>query len=106
MRVLGSGRILCPAFNWLSPLATGESEYPGAAICWSWAWFSDDEGQTWQRSDNEIYVPRSEGASDFEEPAVEQLKDGRILMPSLRTRAQRSEDKRAMSASSTTRPAV
>jgi len=80
MRVLDSGRILCPVFNWLSPLATGESEYPGAAICWSWTWFSDDEGQTWQRSDNEVYVPGAQGACDFEEPAVEQLKDGRILM--------------------------
>ena len=80
MRVLLSGRILCPVFNWISPLATGESEYPGAALCWSWTWFSDDEGQSWQRSDNEVYVPGSQGASDFEEPAVEELKDGRILM--------------------------
>ena len=80
MRVLKSGRILCPVFNWMSSLATGESEYPGAALCWSWAWFSDDEGQSWQRSDNEIYVPGSDGARDFEEPAVEELKDGRVLM--------------------------
>jgi len=80
MRVLDSGRILCPVFNWKSLLATGESEYPGAALCWSWTWFSDDEGRTWGQSDNEIYVPGDEGAREFEEPAVEQLKDGRILM--------------------------
>ena len=84
MRVLESGRVVCPVFSWMSSLATGESEYPGASLCWSWTHFSDDEGESWQRSVNEIYVPQPgddlQGAFDFEEPALEVLKDGRLLM--------------------------
>ena len=84
MRVLENGRIVCPVFSWMSSLATGESEYPGASLCWSWTYSSDDEGQSWQRSVNEVYVPAPggnlQGAQDFEEPAIEILKDGRLLM--------------------------
>jgi len=82
-RVLSSGRILAPVMKWLSPLAGAESEMEQNSFCYSWVKYSDDEGETWRDSLSEIFVLLDEGrkgAYQYEEPAVEELKDGSILM--------------------------
>src|SRR5207244_13509152 len=49
-RVLSNGRIVVPTFNWYSPAAGGDSEESANSICISWVFYSDDEGQSCQRS--------------------------------------------------------
>ena len=83
VRVLKSGRILAPLFAWVSSYAGRESEQGGKGLCYSWTVYSDDEGRTWQRSLSEpvlILEEMQRGAHHFEEPVVEELRDGRILM--------------------------
>ncbi len=83
-RVLRNGRILAPVFHWISPLAGGESESEANSLCYSWVYYSDDEGQTWNRSLSELIVSKNkgcEGIYHFEEPAVEETKkDGQLIM--------------------------
>ncbi len=82
-RVLNRGRILVPVMAWISPDPGGISEWPQNHLTYSWVYYSDDEGETWQRSLSELYVSLNggqQGCHHFEEAVVEELKDGRILM--------------------------
>jgi hypothetical protein len=82
-RVLRSGRIVAPVFNWYSAFAGGESEEAANSLCVSWVYYSDDEGKTWKRSLSELLVSIDQGRRgvySFEEPCVQELKDGRVLM--------------------------
>ena len=66
---LESGRILVAAYG--SPSAWQDDEH-----FISYSYYSDDEGKSWHKSDNEIDCPLR-GAM---EPDIEQLRDGRIMM--------------------------
>ena len=82
-RVLRNGRIIAPVFIWVSPLAGGDSEMEDNNLCYSWVYFSDDEGRSWKRSLSELIVAKDKGRGGiyhFVEPVVEELKDGRLLM--------------------------
>jgi BNR repeat protein len=81
--VLSTGRIIVPVFAWLSAFAGGESESEENGLTFSWVFYSDDEGKTWKRSLSELVVSIDQGRSGsyaFEEPSIEELKDGRLLM--------------------------
>ena len=70
--VLSTGRILVPVYGMFG------------GMCASFCFYSDDGGDTWQRSLGEISVHFSESGrdfayADFEEPAVVELRDGRLL---------------------------
>ena len=82
-RVLASGRVVVPVFVWISPLAGYESEGE-RNLCYAWVYYSDDEGESWQASESELVVMTSpynaQGVYDFEEPCIEELTDGRLLM--------------------------
>ena len=55
--VLESGRIVAPAFRWISNDATGQSESAVApSLSYSFAVVSDDEGMTWRASLSELFV--------------------------------------------------
>jgi hypothetical protein len=82
-RVLSSGRILVPVMKWISPYTGGESEDENNNICFSWVYYSDDEGKTWNRSLSELFVLLDKGRrgyTHFEEPGLEELPDGSLLM--------------------------
>ncbi len=82
-RVLSNGRIVVPTFNWYSPAAGGDSEESANSICISWVFYSDDEGQSWQRSLSELFVSIEKGRGgcfSFEEPSLEERQDGSVLM--------------------------
>ncbi len=93
-RVLSTGRIIVPVFRWISPdpgtnllwyggQAFPTSESGSVNLSYSWVYYSDDEGQTWHRSLSELFTLLNEmqiGAQHFEEPVLEELKDGRLLM--------------------------
>lgn len=82
-RVLPGGRLIAPVFCWISAYTGGESEAPSHGFCYSWVYWSDDEGETWHRSLSELAVAENEGRGgvyQFEEPVVETLTDGRLLM--------------------------
>jgi sialidase-1 len=85
--VLSSGRIVAPAFRWISPQSGNEAEdwnptdgIPSTTFSYSFAHISDDEGKTWRRSLSELYISVNRAAWDLEEPAVVELRDGRLLM--------------------------
>jgi len=70
--VLSTGRILVPVYGMFG------------GMCASFCYYSDDGGHVWQRSSGEISVhfkenERNFAYSDFEEPAVVELRDGRLL---------------------------
>ena len=70
--VLSTGRILVPVYAVFG------------SMCASYMYYSDDAGDTWQRSIGEISVHFAEAGrrfayADFEEPAVAELRDGRLL---------------------------
>lgn len=82
-RILESGRIGAPTFKWISPAAGPGSEEESDSMTFSWVFYSDDEGQTWHRSLSELYVSADHGLHgnyDFEEPSLEERKDGSLLM--------------------------
>lgn len=82
-RVLSSGRIIAPVFIWISPYTGGISEHPSHGFCFSWVYYSDDEGQTWNKSLSELTIAKDQGRGgmyQFEEPVVEALKDSRLIM--------------------------
>jgi hypothetical protein len=82
-RVLRSGRIVAPAFNWYSPKAGEDSGQPEHSVSISWIYYSDDDGLHWKRSLSELFVSIDEtrrGVYSFEEPCLEELEDGRLLM--------------------------
>lgn len=94
--VLSDGRILVPVYSHIAStsllakpkrLRRFSEDYFGANIAchlrYSYVYYSDDEGETWGRSRNETFVMLENGASgsySMEEPAVVELKDGRVLM--------------------------
>ena len=82
-RVLKSGRVIIPTFKWISAYAGGISEAAGRGMSYSWTYFSDDEGRSWKSSHSELVVSVDDGKGgryDFEEPVLEELADGRLLM--------------------------
>ena len=82
-RVLRTGRIVVPTFKWISPAGGPNSEEEANSITYSWIFYSDDEGQTWHRSLSELFVSLDQGRLGsycFEEPSLEELNDGRVLM--------------------------
>jgi hypothetical protein len=79
--VLSSGRVVVPVFKWISYDATGAAESSNApSLSYSYSYVSDDEGTTWTQSLSELFVSHYRAAYDLEEPAVVELKDGRLLM--------------------------
>ena len=77
--VLDSGRILAPAYTWLSHLITVESEARDN-FSYSFVLISDDEGMTWRKSYSEVFLRRGLVAYHMGEPTVVALKGGRLLM--------------------------
>ena len=70
---LASGRILCPLHG-----ATGDNYHSSFE---AWAYFSDDDGHSWQSGAGKITLPKR-GAM---EPCVAQLSDG-LLVVAMRTK--------------------
>jgi hypothetical protein len=82
-RVLSSGRIVVPTFNWYSPVSGADSEIGSNSICVSWVFYSDDEGGSWKRSLSELFVSLDQGRQgcySFEEPSLVERADGSLLM--------------------------
>ena len=70
---LSGGRILAPAELRVD---TGlDNDHRGFV---STAWYSDDDGHTWHRSDNDVDM--LEEGVESQEPHLVELKDGRVLM--------------------------
>ena len=71
-----SGRLICPvALHNLPEYAS--PDWKGKLTCY----FSDDAGQTWQRSKSVLRGEKPDGKRiTFQEPGVVELADGRILM--------------------------
>jgi Neuraminidase (sialidase) len=83
VRVLKGGRIIAPTFKWISSHAGPGSEEEDAGLVYSWVYYSDDEGKTWKRSLSEVYISLDGGTKGnygFDEPVVEELRDGTVLM--------------------------
>ncbi len=85
--VLANGRIVAPVFKWISPFTGNEAEAwimpdgePSPTFSYSFAYVSDDEGQSWTKSLSELYISKRRAAYDLEEPTVVELKDGKLLM--------------------------
>ena len=93
--VLQDGRIVVPVYSGISPRPLSENpkltrrfgEDLGNAdrgtLFYSYAYYSDDEGQTWARSANETFVVLEKGVDgsfSMGEPTAVELKDGRLLM--------------------------
>ena len=92
--VLGDGRIIVPFYTGIGARPVGDvktvcryGEVFGSAeragLSYSSAYYSDDEGRTWQRSGNEVFVSLEKGVGgsySMGEPAVTELDDGRVLM--------------------------
>lgn len=82
-RVLSTGRIVVPVMKWISPFTGGDSEGANKNLTYSWVYYSDDEGQTWQRSLSELFISLDEGKrgiTHFEETVLEELPGGKLLM--------------------------
>jgi hypothetical protein len=92
--MLKDGRIIVPFYSGLGPKPAGDPkrssryghDFGNAAranLNYSSAYYSDDEGETWTRSDNEAFVVLEQGVQgsySMGEPTVVELKDGRVLM--------------------------
>ena len=70
---LASGRLVAPAS--FRQAAGRPAAHPGIAICY----LSDDDGRTWRKSKTELLPPQS-SRSGLQEPAVIELKDGKLMM--------------------------
>jgi sialidase-1 len=81
---LSTGRIVLPAHGTFSEKYIGAAPYGRGSKLHSFAFCSDDGGETWNRSANSMTAP-GRGAH---EPTVAELKDGRLLC-FLRTTNQR-----------------
>ena len=102
-RVLKDGRILCPAYRWITHHLE-DAEQDGTQLSYSFAYFSDDEGGTWQRSANELMIRHNDVEYDlvdgkgfrlveeepaglyeylqfekYGEPVAEELREGRLI---------------------------
>ncbi len=71
---LASGRLVIPA-AWHKPLEGKQFNPRATAVCF----LSDDEGKTW-RPGRGVVAPPEKGNSGLQEPAVVELKDGRLKM--------------------------
>jgi len=96
--VLGEGRIIIPVSSFIGPVPNPDLPSPKRVVrrgmdlgvaaprcgmAYSFAYYSDDGGATWTRSRNEAFamLDRSvRGCYAMCEPAVVELKDGRLLM--------------------------
>lgn len=79
--VTTSGRIVVPVFKWISHDPSGQSEtFNAPSVSYSYAYVSDDEGQTWTQSLSELFISHYRAAYNLEEPTVIELSDGRLLM--------------------------
>jgi len=93
--VLRTGRVVMPSFATLRTKYLGGDpkklrrfgeDFAGGAggvLAFGFAYYSDDEGRTWQRSKNESWVILGNGVGgsfSIEEPAVVEMKDGRVMM--------------------------
>ena len=93
--VLSTGRIIIPVYSGIGPrfytpdpkniTRHGETFRNGHSyVMWyAYCYYSDDQGLTWRRSENEVYamIDRGTVASDgMEEPSIVELKDGRLMM--------------------------
>ena len=82
-RVLSSGRIVAPTLKWISWIGSGKSESEENQFVYSWVNYSDDEGQSWQKSLSELYISVNKGHDgfySFDEPGLEEMADGRLMM--------------------------
>jgi hypothetical protein len=92
---LADGRLVVPVYTQfegpkLTPrkpvVKRGGGEFSNGWVHWlafSYVLLSDDEGRTWQRSDNEVFVSLDQGLRGNYpafEPAVAELADGRLVM--------------------------
>ena len=87
---LGSGRIIVPVYDWAGRAIETTWErapWSWSGMCYSYVFYSDDEGQTWQKSANSVVIVVdywTPGTPDvfaaFEEPTAVELRDGRVLM--------------------------
>jgi hypothetical protein len=77
---LKSGRIIAPFADWLPGVPTAPPTGPSVTTCV----YSDDDGQTWQRSPAKLTAPCHEGANLANygacEPTLIELQDGRVWM--------------------------
>ena len=71
---LRGGRIVVPA-AWHRPVEGKQFNPRATAVCF----LSDDEGRTWRRG-RATLDPPGRGNSGLQEPAVVELKDGRLMM--------------------------
>jgi len=97
--VTQSGRIVVPVAWYMTGPRSPNPKYPlgpdvEETLCYSFALYSDDEGQTWQKSYNVIFTvlegkyPGEEmmpargkgGFYNFEEPTVVELSNGDLMM--------------------------
>ncbi|MBI2498073.1 MAG: exo-alpha-sialidase [Opitutae bacterium] len=92
--VLASGRIILPVYTALAgpklpvrkPKVTrfgAQFDTVSSGMGYSYVIYSDDEGKTWKRSDNGVFVSLEKGTGgnfSAEEPAVAELGDGRLVM--------------------------
>ncbi len=92
--VLKDGRIIVPFYTGLGAKPTGDAkkvirysnEFGNAergTLSYSSAYYSDDEGQTWQRSANEVFAMLEKGVQgsfSMGESTVIELNDERVLM--------------------------
>ena len=93
--VLEDGRIIVPVYDYMGPIPGsktpkqierfGEQFSTAARSTFSscYVYYSDDQGAAWTRSRNEAFIAIDkgvEGSYAMGEPAVVQLKDGRLLM--------------------------
>jgi len=88
---LKSGRIIVPFYEFCGrrnyEQTWDRAPWSWSSMCYSYVLYSDDEGQTWRQSaDDVVIVPAywtkgyTETFAAFEEPTVVELKDGRVLM--------------------------
>jgi len=93
--VLSNGRIVLPVYTRLEGpkmrvrkprIKRFGAEFDAGWAHWmmySYVLYSDNEGKTWKRSDNEVFIAVEQGTQDIyntHEPAVAELADGRLVM--------------------------
>lgn len=93
--VLASGRVVLPVYTRVQgpktpvrkpPVRRFGEEFDTAWAQWmmySYVYYSDDEGSTWKRSGNEVFITLEKGTKGIyaaQEPAVADLADGGLIM--------------------------
>ncbi len=86
---LSSGRIIFPVYDWAGRVGETtwqRTPWTWSGMCYTYVFYSDDGGQTWQQSVDDVIIvlgywtPWVEGYTAFEEPTAIELKDGRVLI--------------------------